>query len=85
MLLDKFIVHFGLPDSIVLHQGRNFENDLIKKLCNLTQIKKLWANPYHPQGNVQCERGNSTHNMIGTLDEKINTVERLCEYSGTWI
>ena len=34
-------------------------------------VKKLHTTPYHPQGNGQCERFNSTLcNMLGTLSEE---------------
>ena len=34
-LWDKFIVHYGLPEKILMDQGRNFENQLVADLCKL--------------------------------------------------
>ena len=57
--------------SLFLIKGRNFESDLIKELCKIAGVKKLHTTPYHPQGNGQCERFNSTLcNMLGTLSEE---------------
>ena len=40
-------------------------------MCKIAGVKKLHTTPYHPQGNGQCERFNSTLcNMLGTLSEK---------------
>ena len=33
-LWDKFIVHYGLPEKIMLDQGCNFESQLVADLCN---------------------------------------------------
>ena len=66
-LWDQFIVHYGLPDSIVSDQGQNFECDLIAELCKLAKVQKLCTKPYHPQRNGQCEHFNHTLiNMLGT-------------------
>ena len=67
-LLDNFIVHYGLPEKIILDQGKNFERKLIPNLCKLMGTRKLRTSPYHPQRNGQCERFNSTLiNMLGML------------------
>ena len=65
ILWDNFICHYGFPERFISDQGRNFESDLIKG------VKKVHTTPYHPQGNGQCERFNSTLcNMLGTLSEE---------------
>ena len=71
ILWDNFICHNGFPEKFISDQGRNFESDLIKELCKIAGVKKLHTTPYHPQGNGQCERFNSTLcNMLGTLSEE---------------
>ena len=71
ILWDNFICHYGFPERFISDQGRNFESDLIKELCKLAGVKKVHTTPYHPQGNGQCERFNSTLcNMLGTLSEE---------------
>ena len=71
ILWDNFICHYGFPEKFISDQGRNFESDLIKDLCKIAGVKKVHTTPYHPQGNGQCERFNSTLcNMLGTLSEE---------------
>ena len=71
ILWDNFICHYGFPEKFISDQGRNFESDLIKELCKIAGLQKLHTTPYHPQGNGQCERFNSTLcNMLGTLSEE---------------
>ena len=71
ILWDNFICHYGFPEKFISDQGRNFESDLIKELCKIAGVQKLHTTPYHPQGNGQCERFNSTVcNMLGTLPEE---------------
>ena len=71
ILWDNLICHYGFPEKFISDQGRNFESDLINELCEIAGVQKLHATPYHPQGNGQCERFNSTScNMLGTLSEE---------------
>ena len=39
-LWDKFIVHYVLPEKILTDQGCNFESDLLKALCEISQVKR---------------------------------------------
>ena len=70
-LWDKFIVYYGFPEKILTDQGHNFENDLLKALCEIAQVKKVRTLGYHPQTNGQCEHFNVTLiSMLGTLPKK---------------
>ena len=40
-LWDKFIVHYGLPEKILLDQGRNFVSQLVADLCKLMGTQML--------------------------------------------
>ena len=40
-LWEKFFVHYGFTEKILLDQGRNFESNLIAELCKLVQIKEI--------------------------------------------
>ena len=71
ILWGNFICHYGFPEKFISDQGRNFESDLIKELCKIAGVQKLHTTPYHPQGNGQCERFNSTLcNMLETLSQE---------------
>ena len=67
-LWENFLVHYRWPEKILTDQGKSFENNLIKELCELAQVKKLCTSPHHPETNGQCECFNTTLiNMLGTL------------------
>ena len=67
-LWETFLIHYGWPVKILTDQGKSFENNLIRELCKLAQVKKLCTSPYHPETNGQCEHFNTTQiNMLGTL------------------
>ena len=52
-LWENFLVHYGWPEKILTDQGKSFENNLIRELCKLVQVKKLCTSPYHPETNGQ--------------------------------
>ena len=61
-------MHYGWPEKILTDQEKSFENNLIRELCELAQVKKLHTSPYQPETNGQCECFNTTLiNMLRTL------------------
>ena len=37
-LWNRLVVHYGLPESIISDQGKNFEGDLIVEFCKMTRV-----------------------------------------------
>jgi len=69
-LLNNFFLHYGIPNKLHSDQGRNFESELMKELCQLMDIKKTRTTIYHPMCNGQTERYNRTLlDMLGTLEQ----------------
>ena len=56
----EWISVFGTPRIVHSDQGSNFESEVFQEMCKLLQISKSRTTAYHPQGNSQCERFNST-------------------------
>ena len=55
---NHFVVTFGCPLTIHTDQGKNFDGNLFKELCEILQITKTRTTPYHPSSNGQVERYN---------------------------
>ena len=68
---NNFVVNYGIPTRLHSDQGVNFESEIIKELCQITNMKKTHTTPYHPQGNAGPERFNRTLlDMLGTLENE---------------
>ena len=48
-LWGNLLVHYGWPEKIITDQGKSFENQLVKELCDLAEVQKLCTMPYTPQ------------------------------------
>lgn len=51
VLVEQWVCRFGAPRSMHSDQGRNFESNLFKEMCQLLSIHKTRASPYHPESN----------------------------------
>lgn len=54
------ICRYGVMESLLTDQGRNFESSLIRQLCKMLQVKKLRTSVYRPCCNGVTERFNRT-------------------------
>ena len=73
-LLDEMFCRFSLPERLHSDQGRQFEADIIKQLCQLLQFEKTRTTPYHPQSDGFIERFNRTLlNMLSTCLDHHNS------------
>ena len=55
---DHFVTIFGCPIQVHTDQGRNFDSNFFKALCELLEIAKTRTTPYRPSSNGQVETYN---------------------------
>ena len=59
-LVYEFFSRFCTPFDLHSDQGRNYESQLFKEVCELLEVNKTRSSPYHPQSNGMIERFNRT-------------------------
>ena len=68
---------FGVPYSIITDNGKQFNNPVVKEMCQELGIHKLFSTPRHPQANEQVEMVNKTI--------KDNLKKKLEQLKGAWV
>ena len=58
--LERWALLFGFPYQCHSDQGSCFTSTLWTRVCEELNIEKTQTTAYHPEGNSQCERFNST-------------------------
>ena len=65
LLVEEFVVRFGVPRQLHSDQGRNFESAVFREMCLLLDIDKTRTTPLRPQSDGMVERYNRTlENML---------------------
>ena len=54
----NFVYRFGIPQSIVIDNGPQFDNDVCKNFCHELKIRNLYSTSWYPQSNGQAEASN---------------------------
>ena len=67
----KICCSFGVPDIMLLDQGKNFESHLFHQVLLAFGIQKSHITAYHPQGNGMVKRIN--HSLLQLLHCYVET------------
>ena len=54
-VFDQIICHFGIPNVIVIDNGKSFCNKAMEELCHKYKITHRVSSPYYPQENGLVE------------------------------
>ncbi|UYV62799.1 K02A2.6-like [Cordylochernes scorpioides] len=74
VLVDNLICRFGVPLELHSDQGRNFESEIFRELCQVLGIWKTRTTPLHPQSDGMVERFNKT--MVEHLSKVVEQNQR---------
>ena len=59
-VFERWICRFGVPETLISDQGKEFDNKVIDELCSIFGTKKVRTSGYHPECNAQAEVYNKT-------------------------
>lgn len=58
--------------DVISDNGREFDNDNVRKFIEEHGGRQVFARPYHPQTNGCCERMNCTFDVLSGINKKNN-------------
>ena len=73
-LVQEVFLRFGFPAQIHSDQGREFESDLFKAMCDLLGIEKTRTVIYNPKSDGMTERFNRT--LVAMLSMFVNANQK---------
>jgi transposase InsO family protein len=56
--LKELIFRYGVPHSIIIHNGSNFDSEEFRNFCATQGTRVDYTSVAHPQSNGQAERAN---------------------------
>ena len=59
-IYEEFVLRHGPPEVLLTDQGLEFNNKIVKKLCDMINTRKAFTSAYNPRCNGQTERLNKT-------------------------
>ena len=73
--LSDILAHKDGSVAILSDNGAEFKNKILNESCNQLGIKKLFFNPFHPQGNARDENVHNFLNLTPTNFIECSDVE----------
>ena len=72
----NIVCRFGIPLSIVLDNGPQFDSQAYRNFCQELKKKNLYSTPRHPQSNGQAEASNKT--ILTALKKRLSSAKGKC-------
>lgn len=69
-LLEHILCRYNFPSRIISDNASNFQSQIIKELCKLCNIKKIFTTPYHPQANIVERTHRTLNSYLRAFTEK---------------
>lgn len=77
IIVEEVIVRLGVSYTIHSDQGRQYESDPFKEVCNLLQIEKTHTTPYQPLSDVMVKRFTRTIDaMLSSCKSKLHRLRQ---------
>ena len=72
-IFKNIVYRYGIPHTLILDNGKQFDNEEFKQFCDKLGIHKKFASVTRPQANGQVEAVNKT--IKHTLKAKLGTAK----------